>query len=120
MPSAEFPLIITSAAGRNPAAFDALAKLAETYALPVVQAEARDLNLASDHPMNFGFDVGPWLPKADVVVVLDSAVPWIPAHGAAEARRQDHPYLVRSAADEISVPRIRGGPARSPARSMPP
>jgi acetolactate synthase-1/2/3 large subunit len=75
---AEFPLIVTSAAGRSAAAFDALAKLAETYALPVVQAEARDLNLASDHPMNFGFDVGPWLPKADVVVVLDAAVPWIP------------------------------------------
>jgi acetolactate synthase I/II/III large subunit len=75
---AEFPLIITSAAGRNPAAYDALAKLAETFALPVVQAEARDVNLSSDHPMNFGFDVGPWLPKADVVVVLDSAVPWIP------------------------------------------
>jgi acetolactate synthase-1/2/3 large subunit len=75
---AEFPLIVTSAAGRTPAAFDALAKLAEAFALPVVQAEARDLNLASDHPMNFGFEVGPWLPKADVVVVLDSAVPWIP------------------------------------------
>ena len=76
--NAEFPLIVTSAAGRSPAAFAALAKLAETFALPVVQAEARDINVPSDHPMNFGFDVGPWLPKADVIVVLDSAVPWIP------------------------------------------
>jgi len=76
--NAEFPLIVTSAAGRSPAAYHALAKLAETYALPVVQSEARDVNLSSDHPMNFGFDVGPWLPKADVVVVIDAAVPWIP------------------------------------------
>jgi acetolactate synthase-1/2/3 large subunit len=75
---AEFPLIVTSAAGRSPAAFAALAKLAEAFALPVVQSEARDVNLASDHPMNFGFDIAPWLPKADVVVVLDAAVPWIP------------------------------------------
>ena len=75
---AEFPLIVTSAAGRSPAAFDALARLAADFALPVVQSEARDLNLAADHPMNFGFDVGPWLPRADVVIVLDSAVPWIP------------------------------------------
>jgi acetolactate synthase-1/2/3 large subunit len=75
---AEFPLVVTSSAGRSAAAFDALAKLADTFALPVVQSEARDLNLSSDHPMNFGFDVGPWLPRADVVVVLDSAVPWIP------------------------------------------
>jgi len=76
--NAEFPLIVTSAAGRSPAAFEGLAKLAETFTLPVVQAEARDVNLSSDHPMNFGFDVGPWLPKADLVVVLDAAVPWIP------------------------------------------
>jgi acetolactate synthase-1/2/3 large subunit len=75
---AEFPLLVTSAAGRSAAAFTALASLAESFALPVVQSEARDVNLSSDHPMNFGFDVGPWLPKADVVVVLDAAVPWIP------------------------------------------
>jgi acetolactate synthase-1/2/3 large subunit len=76
--NAEFPLIVTSAAGRSPAGFAALAKLAEAFALPVVQSEARDVNLSSGHPMNFGFDVGPWLPKADVVLVLDAVVPWIP------------------------------------------
>ena len=30
------------------------------------------------HPMNLGFETGPWLGKADVIVVLDSVVPWIP------------------------------------------
>ena len=75
---AEFPLIITSSAGRSRAAFDELAALAEEFALPVVQNEARDINLASNHPMNLGYASAPFLPKADVVLVIESIVPWIP------------------------------------------
>src|SRR5262249_21812011 len=75
---AEFPLIVTASAGRSRAAFDELAALAEEFALPVVQNEARDINLASNHPMNLGFAAAPFLPKADVILVLDSIVPWIP------------------------------------------
>jgi acetolactate synthase-1/2/3 large subunit len=75
---AEFPLIITSSGGRTPAAFAELAALAEEFALPVVQSEARDVNIPTDHPMHLGFDVSAMLPKADVVLVLESAVPWIP------------------------------------------
>jgi acetolactate synthase-1/2/3 large subunit len=61
-----------------PAAVAALAALAEEFALPVVQAEARDMNLASDHPMHLGHNPGLLLPKADVVIALDSVVPWMP------------------------------------------
>jgi acetolactate synthase-1/2/3 large subunit len=61
-----------------PAAVGALAALAEQFALPVVQAEARDMNLPTDHPMHLGHDVGAFLPKADVVIVIDSVVPWMP------------------------------------------
>src|SRR5258708_22562481 len=75
---AEFPLIVTSSSGRIPAAVGALAALAEQFALPVVQAEARDMNLPTDHPMHLGHDVGAFLPKADVVIVIDSVVPWMP------------------------------------------
>jgi acetolactate synthase I/II/III large subunit len=75
---AEFPLIITSSAGRSRAAFDELSALAEEFALPVVQNEARDINLPSNHPMNLGYASAPFLPKADVVLVIDSIVPWIP------------------------------------------
>ncbi|HEY7300540.1 MAG TPA: thiamine pyrophosphate-requiring protein [Xanthobacteraceae bacterium] len=78
---AEFPLIVTSSIGRDPAAVGELAKLADEFALPVVQTEARDFNLPSDHSMNLGFDAKPWLAKADLVVVLESVVPWIPAAG---------------------------------------
>src|SRR5262245_41246531 len=79
---AEFPLIVTSSAGRTREAFDELAALAEEFALPVVQNEARDINLPSNHPMNLGFAAAPFLPKADVVLVLESIVPWIPRSAA--------------------------------------
>ena len=75
---AGFPLIVTSALGRSPEAFAAFAALTEEFALPVVQPEPNDLNIASNHPMNLGFDVKSLLPRADVVLVLDAAVPWIP------------------------------------------
>ena len=75
---AELPLIVTSSVGRVPAAVEALAALADEFALPVVQAEPRDMNLPTDHPMHLGYDVGLLLAKADVVVVIDSVVPWMP------------------------------------------
>jgi acetolactate synthase-1/2/3 large subunit len=75
---AQFPLIVTSALGRSPEAFAALSALAEEFALPVVQSEPNDLNLPTNHPMNLGFDMKALLPRADVVLVLDAPVPWIP------------------------------------------
>ena len=47
----------------------------------LVQTEARDYNIASDHPMNLGFDAASWIAKADLVIVLECAVPWIPRSG---------------------------------------
>ncbi len=76
--SAEYPLLLTSSAGRAPEAMAELAALAEEFALPVVQSEARDISLPTDHPMCLGFDPAPFLAKADAIAVFDSAVPWIP------------------------------------------
>src|ERR1700693_5034657 len=85
---AEFPLIITSSVGRNPAAIIELAALAEEFALPVVQSEARDFNLSVNHSMHGGFEPATLLAKADVVIVLESIVPWIPgAHGPRAAAK---------------------------------
>src|SRR5436853_1823359 len=75
--NAEFPLIVTSSAGRTRSAFDELSALAQEFALPVVQNEARDINLATNHPMNLGFAATPYLLKADVVLVIESTVPWV-------------------------------------------
>ena len=76
---AENPLIVTATVGRDPGAFTRFAELAERYALPVVSYRPRCLCLASDHPMHVGYEPGPFLKDADVVLVLDCDVPWIPS-----------------------------------------
>ena len=81
-------------------------RLPTSCALPVVQSEARDIGLPTDHAMCLGSDradVG----KADVLAVFDSAVPWIRrAHGL----RRDAKVIcsARTAVHPLSVPRIRG------------
>jgi acetolactate synthase-1/2/3 large subunit len=73
------PLIVTANAGRDPAAFEALAKFAERFAIPVVQHRPRYLSLPSSHPMNLGLTPGRLVPKADAILVLEGDAPWIPS-----------------------------------------
>ena len=86
--AAESPLIITSSLGFDRGAPRLLARFAERYALPVVQHIPRCLNLSSSHPMHAGFDPHPLLKDADLVLVIDSSVPWLPvqARPRADAR----------------------------------
>jgi acetolactate synthase-1/2/3 large subunit len=77
--AAEFPIIVTTRAGRDPDVFAALTDLAERFALPVVEYRSRYNALPSDHPMHLGFDYGPWVDAVDAVLTLDSDVPWVPA-----------------------------------------
>ncbi len=79
---AENPLLITTSAGRNAGCVTALGDLAEAFAIPVVQYRPRNLCLPSNHPMNAGGEPGPLLEKADVVIVVESMVPWLPARTA--------------------------------------
>ncbi len=76
--AAENPLLITASFGRNPGDVPALASLAEAAALPVIGYRPRYMFLPSAHPMHLGYEPGPHLPEADLVVVLDCDVPWIP------------------------------------------
>lgn len=77
---AEYPLIVTSGLGRTAEAFEALSSLCNEHAIPVVQVTASDLNLPTDHPMHLGFgaDPNPHMQQADVLVVVNSGVPWMP------------------------------------------
>jgi acetolactate synthase-1/2/3 large subunit len=77
---AESPLIITSAMGRSAEAVAALGAFASAQAIPVLQINATDMNLASDHEMNLGYgpDPNPHLAQADLVIVINSGVPWMP------------------------------------------
>ena len=76
------PLIVTASAGRDAAAFAALTRFVERFAIPVVQHRPRYLSLPSSHPMNLGFDPTGPIQKADVIVVLEADVPWIPSRAA--------------------------------------
>ncbi len=73
---AAHPVIV---AQRPPARgnWDALAELAERFALPVVEFWATRNALSTEHPMHVGGDPTAWLAEADVVISLDAAVPWI-------------------------------------------
>jgi acetolactate synthase-1/2/3 large subunit len=76
---AERPLLIASSVGRAPEEAQTLGKLAERFGLAVVAHTPRYVCLAGDHPMHHGFDPGPFLDDADLIVVLESDVPWMPS-----------------------------------------
>ena len=80
--AAEFPLIVTSNIGRDRRAFAALQELTEAFAIPVVQSVPNEFNLPTDHPMHVGYDTAAMVAQADLILVLDAQVPWIPANGS--------------------------------------
>ncbi|HVY15271.1 MAG TPA: thiamine pyrophosphate-requiring protein [Rhodopila sp.] len=77
--AAKQPLIITGHLGRDPRDAVVLARLAERYALPVVPYQTRYFAIGGDHPMFFGGAPGPLLQHADLVIVFDTDVPWLPS-----------------------------------------
>jgi acetolactate synthase I/II/III large subunit len=79
--AAAMPIVFTSNAGRDPAAFEALATFADRFAIPVVQHKPRYLSLPSSHAMNLGYEPARLVGEADVALVIESDVPWIPVHG---------------------------------------
>jgi acetolactate synthase-1/2/3 large subunit len=76
--AAERPLVITSYAGRNPAAVAALDALARFAGLRVIEANPVHLNIPHDSPCFGGFAAGEHLREADVGLMVDVDVPWIP------------------------------------------
>ena len=79
---AENPLIITASAGLDFEDVDALGNLANRFAIPVTQRKPRYMCLGTDHPMNAGYNPDPMLDAADVIIVADCDVPWIPSKKA--------------------------------------
>ncbi|HEY8580332.1 MAG TPA: thiamine pyrophosphate-binding protein, partial [Beijerinckiaceae bacterium] len=77
--SARNPVIVTETAGRDPAAFDALATLADTLAIPVVQGRASVYtNIARDHDMWLGHMNFGMVAEADLVLLVSGKTPWNP------------------------------------------
>jgi acetolactate synthase-1/2/3 large subunit len=75
---AQNPLIITAASGVDQETVPLLAKMAERFALPVVEFRSRYVCLPSNHPMHLGGEVDPYIVDADAILVLDTDVPWLP------------------------------------------
>ena len=80
---ASHPLIITSYLGRHPDAVAVLVELAELLAIPVIESAAFHVNFPGDHYLHGGYQFtttqrNPLLAAADVILVVDSDVPWIP------------------------------------------
>jgi acetolactate synthase I/II/III large subunit len=76
--AAERPLIITSSAGRKPGGMTGLVELAELLAIPVTESRDR-VNFPSEHELYMGVRTGSFLSQADVVLLVDTDVPYIPS-----------------------------------------
>ena len=79
--AAKHPLLITASGGRTHESSRAIEQLAHTLAVPVVHYRPRHLALSTEHPMHCGWDPHALLKEADVVLVVDCDVPWIPREG---------------------------------------
>ena len=77
--SARHPIIITSYLGRREESVAELLKLCEKLAIGVVEAPPSYMNFPGDHPLHLGSDVAAAFMEADLVFVIDSDVPWLPA-----------------------------------------
>ncbi len=81
--NARRPLVVTSFVGRNPAAVGPLVALCERLGIGVVESVPNAMNFPHHHPLYQGNQwnhpvQNPHLAEADVILVLDSDVPWIP------------------------------------------
>jgi acetolactate synthase-1/2/3 large subunit len=80
---AENPLICTDRVTRDPQALEEIQRLAELLALPVAESDNSDrMNFPTTHAL---YGTGPQAKEADVVVVFESAVPWMPGAGSPPA-----------------------------------
>ena len=74
--AAKKPLIIAGKIGSRPDAFEVLGNFANDFGISI--AQVGEPALLSGHPMNWGFAVAQHLPNADLVLAIESSVPWIP------------------------------------------
>ncbi len=77
------PLVVTSYIGRNPAAVSELERLCRRLAVAVLDSVPNAMNFPADDPLYQGNQwnepvQNPALHEADLVLVIDSDVPWIP------------------------------------------
>ena len=81
---AENPLIITSYLGRNPKAVEKLVLLSEKLAIPVLVSCPTTVCFPHSHTnfaeLNYGMGESNWIRSADVILIIDSDIPYVPHH----------------------------------------
>ena len=82
------PLVIAQRGAGDKKSFKAFARWAEEWGIAVCSWWATHLAISTEHPCHVGSDPGPWMEKADVVVVLNCIAPWWPdKHKLADGAR---------------------------------
>jgi acetolactate synthase-1/2/3 large subunit len=76
---ARAPVVITGLLGQDPRDAVVLSRLAERWALPVIPFNTRYFAISANDPMFQGSSPRPLLDDADLVIVIESDVPWIPS-----------------------------------------
>jgi acetolactate synthase-1/2/3 large subunit len=76
--AARCPVLVTSASGRDPATVAPLEALCERFGIGIVEAKSRYVCARADHPFHLGQDVHPYLGEIDLLICLESDVPWLP------------------------------------------
>jgi acetolactate synthase-1/2/3 large subunit len=110
--AAQKPIAIVQSLGRNPEGLEILVELAELLAMPVVEHWHTHFNFPQNHPLHAGYDPAPYLKEADVILAIESDVPWFPQQSepgpetriiqvASDSLFSDYPY--RGFGSDISL-----------------
>ncbi|HET7491170.1 MAG TPA: thiamine pyrophosphate-requiring protein [Bradyrhizobium sp.] len=78
--AAENPIALTAYLGRNAEAVEVLERLALTCGIRIAEFNSIDLNISQASPCFAGFDALPLLEGADLGLLLDTDVPFIPQY----------------------------------------
>ena len=110
--NARAPVVITGLLGQDPRDAVVLSRLAERWALPVIPFNTRYFAISANSPMFQGSSPRPLLDDADLVIVIESDVPWIPSKeeppvGARIAQIGEDPlygrYPMRSFPSDLTI-----------------
>ena len=109
---AKRPVVITSYLGRNHKAPALLAEICDKLPITVVEMVGSDVCLRSDHEAYRGVTVTthPEVLEADVILILDCDVPWIPTAGKPLASNNTQKTLILRCSDRCC--RDQGIPSR--------
>eukprot|EP01027_Heterolobosea_sp_BB2_P014314 GEZU01020579.1.p1 GENE.GEZU01020579.1~~GEZU01020579.1.p1 ORF type:complete len:437 (-),score=123.69 GEZU01020579.1:40-1350(-) len=84
--NAKHPLLITAELGRHPGGPDSVLDFCKRFGVGLVEFGKRNFfNCNTEEDIHLGFDPIPFLPQADVILCVESQVPWIPNFGTQPA-----------------------------------